>query len=339
MKYKLLGNSGLRVSELALGTMTFGDDWGWGASKEVSKKIFDSFVDRGGNFIDTANYYTNGTSEKFVGEFIKEDRDRFVVTTKYSLFMDRNNINSGGNHRKSLVSSIKKSLDRLHLDYVDLLLLHAWDSLTPIEEVMRALDDIVRDGKALYIGISDTPAWIVAQGQTLAKERGWTSFINLQVQYSLIERAVERDLLPMANKLGLGVTSWGPIGSGILSGKYSKPISDAEERRLKDDNPRLNEKNMSIVKEVQNIADQLGTSSAQVALRWVMDQNTIPIIGSRKYDQVTDNMGCLEVSLSPDQLTLLNEVSKIQLGFPHDFLQSEGVKDILYGGFYDKIEK
>ncbi|MHA1984779.1 MAG: aldo/keto reductase, partial [Candidatus Hodarchaeales archaeon] len=160
MKYKILGNSGLRVSELALGTMTFGDDWGWGASKEVSKKIFDAFVDRGGNFIDTANYYTNGTSEKFVGEFIKEDRDRFVVTTKYSLFMDRNNINSGGNHRKSLVSSIKNSLDRLHLDYVDILLVHAWDSLTPIEEVMRALDDIVRDGKALYIGISDTPAWI-----------------------------------------------------------------------------------------------------------------------------------------------------------------------------------
>ena len=207
MKFKLLGNSGFRVSELALETMTFGDDWGWGAPKEECKKIFDSYVDKGGNFIDTANFYTNGTSERIVGKFVSEDRDRFVVATKYSLYMDKTNVNSGGNHRKSLISSLEKSLERLNLKYIDLLLLHSWDFLTPVEEVMRALDDIVRERKVLHLGISDTPAWIVAQAQILAKERGWTPFINLQIKYSLIDRAVERDLLPMAKELGLGVSS------------------------------------------------------------------------------------------------------------------------------------
>ncbi|MDP4163375.1 MAG: aldo/keto reductase, partial [Bacillota bacterium] len=211
MKYKLLGKSGLRVSELALGTMTFGEDWGFGASKEESQKIFNAFVEAGGNFIDTAVNYTNGTSEKYVGEFIREQREQFVLATKYTLNTRPNDPNGGGNHRKNLVQSVEKSLKQLQTDYIDLLWLHAWDFMTPVEEVMRALDDLVRAGKILYVGISDTPAWIVSQANTLASLRGWTPFIGLQVEYNLLQRTPERDLLPMARALDIGVTAWAPM--------------------------------------------------------------------------------------------------------------------------------
>ncbi len=210
MRYKLLGKSGLRVSELCLGTMTFGEEWGWGASRDESSQVFDAFVEAGGNFIDTANGYTDGTSEKIVGEFIAKERERFVVATKYSfpLHMNTNkgNPNGSGNHRKSMMQSLEGSLKRLNTDYVDLYWLHAWDFMTPIEEVMRAFDDMVRSGKVLYIGISDAPAWIVAQANTLAQCYGWTPFVALQVEYSLVERTPERDLLPMAKAFDLAVT-------------------------------------------------------------------------------------------------------------------------------------
>ena len=208
MRYKLLGKSGLRVSELALGTMTFGEDWGFGASKEESKKIFDAFVEAGGNFIDTAVNYTNGTSEEYLGEFIQGKREQFVIATKYSLTTRPNDPNGGGNHPKNLVQSVEASLRKLKTDYIDVLWLHAWDFMTPVEEVMRGLDDLVRSGKVLYIGVSDTPAWIVSQANTLASLRGWTPFIGLQVEYSLMQRAPERDLLPMAKALDIGVTAW-----------------------------------------------------------------------------------------------------------------------------------
>jgi aryl-alcohol dehydrogenase-like predicted oxidoreductase len=198
MRYKLLGKSGLRVSELALGTMTFGEEWGWGASKEESRHIFEAYVAAGGNFIDTANRYTEGTSEKFVGEFVAPERDKFVVATKYTLFMRRNDPNAAGNQRKNMVQSLEASLKRLGTDYVDLYWVHAWDFMTPVEEVLRALDDMVRAGKILYVGISDTPAWVVSQANMLAELRGWTRFVGLQLPYSLIERTPERELLPMA---------------------------------------------------------------------------------------------------------------------------------------------
>lgn len=202
MRYKLLGKSGLRVSELCLGTMTFGEDWGWGAPQDTSRQIFDAFVEAGGNFIDTANLYTNGSSEKIVGELIGSERDRFVLATKYSLtgqWQGDNNPNGSGNHRKNMMRSIEGSLQRLNTDYVDVLWLHAWDFTTPVEEVMHAFDDLVRQGKVMYIGISDTPAWIVSQANTLAQANGWAQFIALQIEYSLIQRTPERDLLPMAN--------------------------------------------------------------------------------------------------------------------------------------------
>src|SRR4029450_10775543 len=220
MRYKLFGRTGVRVSELCLGTMTFGEDWGWGAPKDESRKIFDAFVQAGGNFIDTANNYTNGTSEKFIGEFTKGDRDHFVIATKYTLNEFATDPNFGGNHRKNMRRSVEGSLKRLATDHIDLLWLHMWDGMTPVEEVMRALDDLVRAGKVLYVGISDTPAWVVSQANTLAELRGWTPFVGPQVPYSLVERAPERELLPMAQALELTVTSWGPLGGGPLHTRY-----------------------------------------------------------------------------------------------------------------------
>ncbi|HEY5765110.1 MAG TPA: aldo/keto reductase, partial [Candidatus Deferrimicrobiaceae bacterium] len=263
MRYKLLGRSGLRVSEICLGAMTFGEEWGFGASREESRRIFDAFADAGGNFIDTANMYTNGTSERFTGEFLGESRDRFVLATKYTLSMRADDPNASGNHRKNLVQSLEASLSRLRTDYIDLYWLHAWDFMTPVEEVMRALDDVVRAGKVRYIGVSDTPAWIVSRANTLAELRGWTPFIGLQIEYSLIQRTVERELIPMANDLDIAVTAWGAIGGGVLSGKYSgKPGKvKATDSRRKDSNLwRISEKNLAIAREVERVAREIGRS-------------------------------------------------------------------------------
>jgi aryl-alcohol dehydrogenase-like predicted oxidoreductase len=219
VRYKLLGNSGLRVSELCLGTMTFGEDWGWGSSEEESRKVYDAFLDAGGNFIDTANIYTSGTSERLLGEFLHGQREHIVLATKYTNAAPGTDPNAAGNHRKSMVQALEASLKRLKTDYIDLYWLHIWDQITPIEEVMRAFDDLVRQGKILYAGVSDIPAWVVAKGNTLAALRGWTPFVGLQIEYSLIERTPERELLPMAADLGLGVTAWSPLAGGVLTGK------------------------------------------------------------------------------------------------------------------------
>src|SRR6478672_8922059 len=220
MQYRLLGNSGLRVSEAALGAMTFGDDWGWGAAKDESRKVYDAFREAGGNFIDTANSYTKGTSESFLGEFMKDHRQSMVLATKYSTAAAGTDPNAGGNHRKNMMQAVEASLRRLQTDYIDLYWVHIWDQMTPVEEVMRGLDDLVRQGKILYAGISDAPAWWIAQANTLAELRGWSAFIGLQVEYSLIERTVERELIPMAKALNIGVTAWSPLAGGVLTGKY-----------------------------------------------------------------------------------------------------------------------
>jgi aryl-alcohol dehydrogenase-like predicted oxidoreductase len=337
MRYKLLGKSGLRVSELALGTMTFGEEWGWGASKEESKKIFDAYVEVGGNFIDTANRYTEGTAEKFVGEFIAADRDHFVLATKYTLFMRRDDPNFSGNHRKNMVQSLEASLKRLKTEAIDLYWVHAWDYMTPVEEVMRALDDMVRAGKILYVGISDTPAWVVARANTLAELRGWSRFVGIQLQYSLIERNIERELLPLARETDMAVTAWGALGTGVLTGKYNKDAS-AEGRATLWGN--ISEKNLRIAQAVSEIAEQIGRSPAQVALNWVRQQPgvMIPIIGAKKVAQVRDNLACLDFTLSGEQLARLDEVSRIELGFPYDFLTSEGVRDLVFGGTFAQID-
>lgn len=341
MRYKLLGHSGLRVSELCLGTMTFGEDWGWGSSYDESRKIFDLFAEAGGNFLDTANLYTNGTSEKYVGEFVAADREKWVVSTKYSLNTGQGEVNAGGNHRKNMVQSVEASLKRLGMEYIDLLWLHAWDFTTPVEEVMRAFDDLVRAGKVLYIGVSDTPAWIISQANTIATLRGWTPFIGLQIEYSLRERTPERDLLPMARAFEIGVTAWSPLGGGVLTGKYNRPADESgESGRLSDPMFKISERDLKIAETVVSIANELGRSPAQVALNWLRQQpdDIIPIIGSRKVSQIQDNLACLEFQLSPEQMQRLDEVSAIELGFPHDFLRSPMVQDFAFAGSLAKID-
>ena len=341
MRYKLLGHSGLRVSELCLGTMTFGEDWGWGGSYDESRKIFDLFAEAGGNFLDTANLYTNGTSEKYVGEFVAADREKWVVATKYSLNTGQGEVNAGGNHRKNMVQAVEASLKRLGMEYIDLLWLHAWDFTTPVEEVMRAFDDLVRAGKVLYIGVSDTPAWIISQANTIATLRGWTPFIGLQIEYSLRERTPERDLLPMARAFDIGVTAWSPLGGGVLTGKYNLPADESGETgRLSDPMFKISERDLKVAETVISIANELGRSPAQAALNWLRQQpgNIIPIIGSRKVSQIQDNLACLEFQLSPEQMQRLDEVSAIELGFPHDFLKSPMVQDFAFAGSLAKID-
>lgn len=342
MRYKLLGNSGLRVSEICLGTMTFGEDWGWGASREESKRIYDLFRAAGGNFIDTANVYTNGTSETLVGEFMASERDHVVLATKYTNGFGDGNPNGAGNQRKSMVSAVEGSLKRLATDYIDLLWLHTWDFMTPVEEVMRAFDDLVRSGKILYIGISDAPAWVVSQCNMLAELRGWTRFIGLQVEYSLIQRDPERELLPMANTLDIGVTAWSPLASGWLTGKYTQGDGSGDSRRL--DNAMMsgfvdqNERNQSIARKVDQVAGETGYSQSQIALAWLQHQGVIPIVGARKVSHVEDNLKCVEVILSEAQIQQLDEVSQIDLGFPHTFFAAEMVRNFVYNGMFDRID-
>lgn len=340
MRYKLLGKSGVRVSEICLGAMTFGTEVNWGASREESRKIYDAFINAGGNFIDTANRYTKGTSEKYVGEFIASERERIVLATKYSLSMKSGDPNASGNHRKNMMQSLEASLKRLQTEYIDLYWVHAWDYLTPVEEVMRALDDAVRAGKIFYVGISDTPAWIISRANTMAELNGWTPFVALQMEYSLVERSVERELLPMARGLDLALTPWAPLGGGLLTGKYNKPDDKSPKRMKEGRSRRLNEKNHQIAAAVIEVAEQLGRSPAQVALNWVRRQPgvIIPIVGARTEEQIKDNLGCLDFELSTEQMNKLYEISKIELGFPHEFLKSDNIMEFVYGGTYELID-
>jgi aryl-alcohol dehydrogenase-like predicted oxidoreductase len=331
--YTTFGRSGLRVSEVALGTMTFGDEWGWGADAAESARIFDVFADAGGTFVDTASNYTEGTSERLVGELAAGRRDRFVIATKYTLTIDPSDPNAGGNHRKSLVRSLDQSLRRLRSDYVDLLWLHMRDEATPIEEAVRALDDQVRLGKVLYVGISDSPAWVAAQANTLAELRGWTPFVGLQLPYSLLDRDAERDLFPMAAAFGLTVTAWGTLEQGILSGR------PPEERLRETGQP--SERAERAVEALREIAEAHDCSPAQVAIAWVRSRpgspEVIPILGARTESQIDDNLGALAVALSDADLERLDGVAPPRLGFPRDFLESTHVRGLIYGNTYERL--
>jgi aryl-alcohol dehydrogenase-like predicted oxidoreductase len=271
MNYRLLGKSGLRVSDFCLETMTFGNDWGWGATKDEALRMYSAFRDAGGNFVDTANYYTKGTSESFLGEFVKGHRESMVLATKYSSSAPGTDPNSAGNHRKNMMQSVEASLKRLETDYIDLYWVHIWDQITPVEEVMRGLDDLVRQGKVLYVGISDAPAWWIAQANTLAFLRGWSPFVGLQIEYNLVERTVERELIPMAKALNLGVTAWSPLSNGVLTGKYHGHGSSESGRMssdmLKEFVPE-EQRTVRIVTAVKTVADETGRGMAQVALAW-----------------------------------------------------------------------
>jgi aryl-alcohol dehydrogenase-like predicted oxidoreductase len=339
----MFGKTGLRVSELCLGTMTFGEDWGWGAPKDTCARIVDLFEEAGGNFIDTANNYTAGSSESLVGELLDGRRDRFVLGTKYTVQTEPDP-NSAGNHRKSLVRSLERSLRRLRTDYLDLLWVHARDTLTPVEEVMRALDDQVRAGKVLYVGVSDWPAWEIAQATTLAELRGWTPFVGLQIEYSLLERTVERELVPMAQALDLGVTAWSPLAAGRLTGKYLAEADrpDVAGARLTVTGQDASKgRGDAIVREVVAVAEQLGASPAQVALAWLRARPgaVVPIVAGRNEEQFRDNLASVDVSLDGASLERLDGASAIDLGFPQEFLRGEPMpKSIVYGEGWKQVD-
>ena len=342
MRYRLLGNSGLRVSEISLGAMTFGEDWGWGMPKDESRKVYDAYREAGGNFIDTANVYTNGSSETFLGEFMQGHRESIVLATKFTNSAPTKDPNASGNHRKSMLQSVEASLKRLRTDYIDLYWVHIWDQITPVEEVMRSLDDLVRQGKILYAGISDAPAWWIAQANTIAQLRGWSPFVGLQIEYSLTERTVERELIPMAKALNIGVTAWSPLAGGVLTGKYHGHGS-SDQGRMNGDMMKAfmpdEERAERIVAAVKKVADEHGRSMAQVALAWFQYRAVpvIPIIGARWLHQLQDNLASLDLALTPDQLQRLDEASHIDLGFPHHFYANEMVRGLVYGGLRDQI--
>jgi aryl-alcohol dehydrogenase-like predicted oxidoreductase len=318
--------------------MTFGETWGWGADKPTSRAIFDRFAGRGGNFIDTSVNYTDGTSEEFIGEFLEGQRDRFVVATKYTLTQpNATDPNSGGNHRKNMRLSVERSLRRLRTDYIDVLYLHAWDYLTPVEEIARGMDDLVRAGKVLYLAFSDTPAYIVAEANARAELMGWSRFIGWQVPYSLLSRALEREILPAARHWEMAVLLWGILEAGILSGKFrSKPTDPT---RLDHEQVKLGEQAQRTVETVGQIAAETGRSMSQVAINWVRQSSRaqmLPILGGRTIPQIEDNLGVLDWSLTDEQITRLDAVSAIPLGFPHDFLPGNRY---IFGATYDQIDK
>jgi aryl-alcohol dehydrogenase-like predicted oxidoreductase len=342
MNYRLFGRSGLRVSEISLGTMTFGEDWGWGSPKDEARKIYDAYRDAGGNFIDTANIYTNGASETLLGEFLQGHRDQMVVATKFTNAAPGADPNAGGNHRKNMMLSVEASLKRLKTDYIDLYWLHIWDQITPVEEVMRGFDDLVRQGKVVHAGVSDAPAWWIAQANTIAEFRGQSPFIGLQIEYSLVERTVERELIPMAKTFGLGLVAWSPLAGGVLTGKYNsdQPAGDARystemmqsflpERQRQD----------RVVAALRKVSEQTGRSLAQVALAWLRYREipVIPIVGARKLTQLQDNLASLTLALTPEQVKALDDASNIELGFPLDFYRRDMVRSFIFGGMRDRI--
>ncbi|MFJ2739360.1 aldo/keto reductase [Streptomyces sp. NPDC087440] len=340
--YRLLGRSGLRVSPLALGTATFGTEWGWGAERAEARKLFDRYVELGGNLLDTADTYTDGSSERLLGEFARDQRERLVLATKYATLRRPGDPNSGGGHRKALFGSVEGSLRRLGTDYIDLLYLHVWDFRTPVEEVLRGLDDLVRQGKVLYVAISNTPAWQVSRMQAIADLRGWSPLVALQLEYSLIERTAERDLIPMARELGLGVVPYSPLGGGVLSGKYGRDdltgtSAGTGESTRRDHNltlGTLTERNLAVADVVRDVAADLGRTPSQVALAWTLLNPGVAstLIGARTPAQLEENLGALEIEFTTAQLARLDAASAIGLGQPHDLLASDNMRHVTTGG-------
>ncbi|WP_406259757.1 aldo/keto reductase [Actinacidiphila glaucinigra] len=341
--YRLLGRSGLRVSPLALGAATFGTEWGWGAEREEARKLFDRYTELGGNFFDTASTYTNGSSERMLGEFARGDRERLVLATKYSTLRSPGDPNSGGTHRKSMLASVEASLRQLGTDYIDLLYLNIWDFRTPVEEILRGLDDLVRHGKVVYVAVSSAPAWQVSRMQTIADLRGWSPLVALEIEYSLIERTGERDLIPMAREMGLGVVPFSPLGGGVLTGKYGRddlnPVGSiagetaGNRKSLNAALGMVTERTLAIADVVKEVATELGHTPAQVALAWTLNAPGVaaPIIGARTVAQLEDNLGALQVDLTPAHLARLDEVSAIDLGNPHALLASDHIRTVTAG--------
>ena len=341
--YVTLGRSGLRVSPFSLGTMTFGTEWGWGSEEAQARQIFDRYVDQGGNFVDTANLYTGGKSEQMVGKFISEKklRDRIVLATKFTFNTEQGNPNTGGNGRKNIYQALEASLRRLQTDYIDLYWLHAWDLVTPAEEVISTLNDLVGHGKIRYYGFSDTPAWYVARAQTLAEKEGKERLIALQLEYSLVERNIEREHIPVSQELGIGVCPWSPLAGGFLTGKYEREGESGKgEGRLEttkgSGNPAFNkfsERNWRIHDVLSDVAKRINKPPAQVALNWVITQPgvTSTIIGATKLAQLNDNLQAADITIPAELRKRLDEVSAPEAIQPYTFF-GQDIQPMVTGG-------
>lgn len=323
MRYTFLGNTGLKVSELCLGAMTFGPDWGWGASEEESRRIFDAYVEAGGNFIDTANVYTRGTSERLVGAFVADRRDAFVVATKYTIGANGTDANGFGNGRKTFMRALEASLRRLGTDYVDLYWAHLWDGFTPVEETLRAMEDAIRQGKVLHFGLSNFPAWLVARADALAEASRTVRPAAIQIEYNLAQREAERELIPMAEALGLSVLDWSPLGGGVLTGKTLSAEADGRVATgaVGHFDKYRTPSALAVARAVVEEAEAVGCTPAQLAIAWLRARSPlhIPIVGARSASQLADNLRAVEVALSPDTMTRLDRASRIDLGSPSDF--------------------
>jgi aryl-alcohol dehydrogenase-like predicted oxidoreductase len=340
MNYKLLGKTGIRVSELCLGTMTFGGESTMGSDKQESKKVFDAFVNAGGNFFDTANIYTLGTSEKYLGEFIGSERENMVIASKYSL-SESGKVNLSGNHRKNMMQSVEQSLKRLNTDYIDLYYIHAWDFTVHPEELMRNLEHLLASGKILSIGISDTPAWVAAQCNAIASTRGWTPFAAYQVEYCMSEHTADREILPCTEAFDMTFCGFGPLGAGLLTGKYLQEQS-TEPRRMKHGiSHRLSPQNLELSQKLLDIAKDMGRTPSQLAIRWAMQKfkKSSPIFGARTKKHCKENLGALDFVLSDNEMSKLDALCPIGTNNPNDFLKLPRVQEILYGGHIDKIER
>jgi len=339
--YYTLGRSGLRVSRLSLGTMTFGDDWGWGAAEDTARAMFDRYLAAGGNFIDTADMYTEGTSETMLGKFIEQAgvRDRVVIGTKFSYNAQPGNPNAGGNGRKNIMRAVEGSLRRLRTDYIDLYLLHTWDRITPAEEVVRTFDDLVRAGKIRYAGLSDVPAWYAARAQTYAEAHALTPMVNMQLEYSLAERHIEHEYVTLAQQLGMGITAWSPLAMGLLSGKYrpSEGGGEGEGRLAKvtaaPGFERFTERNWRIVAALEQVAKQAGQSMAKVALNWVTTQPGVAsvIVGATKLEQLDANLSALDFELPAELRAQLDAASTPERPFPY-YMFADAQQTRLHGG-------
>ncbi len=340
MRYSILGRSGLRVSQLCLGTMTFGPGADWSRSESEARAVFDAYVESGGNFIDTANMYTGGESERIVGHLVAEDRERFVVSTKYANAVPgKGDPNAAGMHRKSLTQSLDASLNRLGMDYIDLYIVHWWDFTTPVEEVHRALDDAISAGKILHIGLSDVPAWVVSRAQAFHELRGLAPIACMQLEYSLVQRSIEREHLPLADAYGIGVTAWSPMAGGILSGKYTRQQQDDGPRRLDSMQLQaLDERNRSIALAVDAVADRLGVPSSQVALAWVLSRGVIPIVGATKVQQMRENLKGVDLVLDAATLAELDLASAFDAGHPYNMLEWDMPMSLGYGGMFEQLD-
>ncbi|MFV3128737.1 aldo/keto reductase [Niveispirillum sp. KHB5.9] len=340
MRYRIFGRTGLRVSALALGTGNFGTGWGYGADRDQAARIYDAYRAAGGNLIDTANNYQFGQSEGLVGEFIRAERDEIVLATKFSLgAAPDSGLMATGNSRKTMVRSVEDSLKRLGTDHIDLLWVHMPDGVTPVEEIMRGLDDLTRSGKIHHAGLSDFPAWRIATAATLSDLRGWAGVAAIQIEYSLVERTAERELLPMADAFGLGVVGWSPLGGGLLTGKYRRGEKGRAEGLGVLTHAESDARKRDTVDTLLSVANELGVTPGQAAIGWVMARGVTPILGPRTAEQAADNLAAAQVALSAEHLTRLDGASAIPMGFPHEMLADAGVRNQLAAGKADLIDR